>query len=68
MLDQYGDAGLYQQAQVFAQWGRKDDALATLARAFEMRDPGVLWALNDPLLDPLRGEPQLDQLLLPVTT
>lgn len=64
MLAQYGDASLYQQAQVLAQWGDSAQALATLARAFEVRDPGVLFAPNDPLLDPLRGEPELDRLLL----
>lgn len=64
MLDQYGDAGLYQQAQVLAQWGESESALAALARAFEVRDPGVLFAPNDPLLDPLRGEAELDRLLL----
>ncbi|MHA7820024.1 MAG: TIR domain-containing protein [Erythrobacter sp.] len=64
MIDQYGDAGLYQQAQVHAQWGDSEQALATLARAFEVRDPGVLFAPNDPLLDPLRGEAELERLLL----
>jgi hypothetical protein len=28
-----------------------------------MRDPGMLWMPNDPLLDPLRGEPAFKNLL-----
>lgn len=68
ILEEYGDASLYQQAQVHAQWGEPDLALTTLARAFETRDPGVLFAPNDPLLDPIRDRPELDRLLLPLTT
>lgn len=68
LLAQYGDAGLYQQVQVLAQWGDDEAALATLERAFETRDPGVLFAPNDPLLDPLSGESEFDRLLLPLTT
>lgn len=64
LLDDYGDTGLYQQAQVLAQWGETQRALDVLRRAFEEGDPGVLLTTNDPLLDPLRGEPQLDRLLL----
>lgn len=64
MLDEYGDASLYQQALVHAQWGDSASALAVLERAFEVRDPGVLFAPNDPLLDPLRGTDRFEQLLL----
>lgn len=64
LLTQFGDTGLYQQAQVLAQWGQKERALAVLTRAFDEGDPGVLLATNDVLLDPLRGEPALDRLLL----
>lgn len=65
MIDEYGDACLYQQAQVHAQWGDKASALPALARAFETGDPGVLFAPNDPLLDPIRAEPSFDQLISP---
>lgn len=60
---EYGDSR-YQRAQVHAQRGELDQAMALLGRAFNALDPGVLWALNDPLLDPLRGEPALADLLL----
>ena len=68
IVKEYGDASLYQQAQIHAQWGDSAQALALLRRALEEGDPGMLWAPNDPLLDPVRGEPSLDQLLLPLTS
>ncbi|AWW75611.1 hypothetical protein CD351_14330 [Erythrobacter sp. KY5] len=64
LLADYGDTGLYQQAQVLAQWGENERALEVLTRAFDAGDPGVLLTTNDPLLDPLRTEPGLDRLLL----
>jgi TolB-like protein/Tfp pilus assembly protein PilF len=50
----YGDITYYQQAQVFAQWGRIDDALACLEKAVASSDAGVVRSRNDPLLDPIR--------------
>lgn len=64
LLAKYGESGLYQQAQVLAQWGETDRALVMLRRAFDEGDPGILLATNDPLLGPLRGEPEMDRLLL----
>jgi len=63
ILADYGDAALYQQAQVKAQQGDKAAALALLDRAVGEGDPGLLWAPRDPLLDPLRGEPAFGELL-----
>ena len=60
----YGDAALYQQAQVRAQQGGDPAAtLALLDRAVAAGDPGLLWAPRDPLLDPLRGEVRFKDLL-----
>ena len=64
MISEYGDASLYQQAQVRAQLGEKAEALMLLERAFAARDPGVLFTRNDPLLDPLHREPAFENLLL----
>jgi TolB-like protein len=64
IIADYGDAALYQQAQVRAQRGETAAALALLERAFAGKDPGLLFARNDPLLDPLRGEKALADLLL----
>jgi TolB-like protein len=63
LLAEYGDAALYQQAQVLAQRGQKTEALARLEDAYAKRDPGMLFAPNDPLLDPLRGEARFEELL-----
>ena len=46
----------YQEAQVHAQWGDKEEALEALERAVDVVDQGVLWAKTDPLLIPLRGD------------
>lgn len=50
----YGDITYYQQAQVLAQWGRTDEALACLEKAVASSDAGVVRSKNDPLLDPIR--------------
>jgi TolB-like protein len=63
LIAQYGDASLYQQAQILAQRGAADEALARLEGAYAARDPGLLWLPNDPLLDPLRAEPRFKDLL-----
>ncbi len=64
LIRDYGDASLYQQAQINAQRGTVAPALAALDAAFAKRDSGVLWAPNDPLLDPLRGEQRFKDLLI----
>jgi hypothetical protein len=65
-LQATGDRVLYQQAQVAAQSGRTAPALEALERARSLGDSGLIYARNDPFLDPLRGEPRflalLDQL------
>ena len=62
LLEEYGDAGLYQQAQIRAQWGQSSDAIDLLSRALEASDPGILFLPNDPILDPLRGDPDFEAL------
>ena len=64
IIADHGDAALYQQAQVRAQRGEIAAALELLRQALAKRDPGLLFARNDPLLDPLRGEAALADLLL----
>lgn len=64
LLADHGDAALYQLAQVRAQRGETATALDLLGQALAKRDPGLLFARNDPLLDPLRGEGALADLLL----
>jgi Flp pilus assembly protein TadD len=63
LVAELGDSALYQQAQVLAQWGDLAGALKLLQRAREVGDSGLLIALADPLLDPLRKEPAFLNLL-----
>jgi TolB-like protein/Tfp pilus assembly protein PilF len=59
----FGEGGLYQQAEVLAQWGRTDAALTTLERALAVHDSGLVLAGHDPMLDPLRKEPRFAAIL-----
>lgn len=58
MKMEYGDNSLYQQAQVMAQWGKNDAAIAALVKAKAAGDSGLVQLRNDPLLDPLRDNPE----------
>ena len=58
-----GDAAMYQQAEVLAQWGRTDEALARLQRAREIGDSGLSYVATDPLLDPIAKDPRFLRLI-----
>lgn len=53
-----GDAALYQQAQVLAQWGRNDDAMDRLEKARAVGDSGLIALVTDPFLAPLASDPR----------
>lgn len=55
LISEYGDAGLYQQAQVMAQWNRPDESISLLTRAKALGDVGLIYLGIDPLLAPLRS-------------
>ena len=58
-----GDAALYQQAQVMAQWGQADRAIAMLNKARGVGDSGLTAIATDPLLDPLAHDPRYRALV-----
>ena len=58
-----GDNGLYQQAQVLAQWGQTEEALAALDKAAASGDSGLVYLLSDPFLEPLKNQPRFKALL-----
>jgi TolB-like protein/Tfp pilus assembly protein PilF len=63
LVSKEGDRVLYQQAQILAQWGRLEEAMACLERAFGNGDSGLIYARNDPFLDPLGSDPRFTHLL-----
>lgn len=58
LVSEVGDAAMYQQAEVMAQWGRTDEALRRLDRARAIGDSGVSLVATDPLLDPIAKDPR----------
>ena len=63
LVSEVGDAAMYQQAEVMAQWGRADDALARLERARVIGDSGLSYVATDPLLDPIAKDPRFSRFV-----
>lgn len=63
LVADFGATSKYQQAQVLAQWGQGAQALQRLGEAVAARDPGLLLAQTDAMLDPIRTQPEFSQLL-----
>lgn len=63
LINDYADAGLYQQGQILAQWGRGDEAMKVLGRAYEAGDSGLTYAFIDPTLAPVRDREDFQQLI-----
>jgi TolB-like protein/Flp pilus assembly protein TadD len=63
LVTDLGDSAVYQQAEVLAQWGRTDEAIARLERARVVGDSGLIYMVTDPLLDPIRRQPKFALLL-----
>jgi len=58
LVSEAGDAAMYQQAEVMAQWGQTDEAIAKLQRARAIGDSGLSLVATDPLLDPISKDPR----------
>lgn len=63
LRSELGDSALYQQAEVLAQWGRADNALAALEKGHRIGDSGMIYVATDPLLDPLRSQPRFINII-----
>lgn len=63
LVSEVGDAAMYQQAEVLAQWGQADAAMAKLQRAREIGDSGLTMAATDPMLDPIARDPRFMRLI-----
>ncbi len=55
LIAEYGDKSHYQYAQVYAQWGDPEKALASLQAARDLRDGGLMLLYADPMLAQLRS-------------
>lgn len=58
-----GDNGLYQQAQILAQWNKPDQALDVLDKCVAEQDSGLVYLFSDPFLAPLHAQPRYKLLL-----
>jgi tetratricopeptide (TPR) repeat protein len=58
----FGETANYQYAEIYAQRGDKDRALAALDHAWAIRDPGLTNLKIDVFVDPLRNEPRFAAL------
>jgi len=58
-----GDAAHYQYADIHAQRGEKDEAFASLDRAWTFHDPGLAYMKSDRWLSPIRSDPRYSALL-----
>lgn len=58
MEKRYGDAAHYQYAEIHAQLGNADQAIAELELALATRDPGMAAIRVDAFLDPVRRDPR----------
>lgn len=63
LIADHGDNSLYQQAEIYAQWGDRDRAIAALKQARTLNDAGLMYMRNDPFLDPIRKDPEFQRLL-----
>jgi TolB-like protein/Flp pilus assembly protein TadD len=57
-----GDAAAYQYATIYAQWGNTSKAFEWLDIAMRLRDPGLSFLKDDPLVNPLRNEPRFQAI------
>jgi TolB-like protein/Flp pilus assembly protein TadD len=57
-----GDDAAYLYADIYAQWGRLDDALHWLETAYRLHDDGLIDLKWDTFLNPIRGTPRFAAL------
>jgi tetratricopeptide (TPR) repeat protein len=55
----YADTAKYQEAEIYAQLGDKDQAIKALEAAWSLRDSGLAAIQVDPFLDPIRKDPRI---------
>jgi TolB-like protein/class 3 adenylate cyclase/Tfp pilus assembly protein PilF len=63
LIARFGWTAAYQVAEAYAYRGQADEAFEWLDRAYEQRDPGIVYLLSDILLRSLRGDPRWTPLI-----
>jgi len=63
MVTEHGTNSLYQQAQIYAQWGDAPKSIKALQDARAAGDSGLIQMYYDPLLNPVRNDPEFSRLL-----
>lgn len=63
LIAENGTNSLYQQAQVHAQWGDVAKSIKALLDARTAGDSGLIQMYYDPMLIPVRNEPEFSRLL-----
>ncbi|MEL6860023.1 MAG: TIR domain-containing protein [Pseudomonadota bacterium] len=63
LISEYGEAGLYQQAQILAQAKDLEACQSVLERAYELKDTGLTMVKMDPAMAPMRETPRFKELL-----
>lgn len=64
LKDEYGDDASVQIAAVYAVWGDVDATMAALERAYEVRDPGLVYMKRrTKTLDLVQDDPRFQELL-----
>jgi len=64
LMDTYGDDVSWQVANVYANWGDKDETIAALERGYAARDPGLVFIQEVTIMtELLAGDPRYEDLL-----
>jgi len=58
LIDTFRDDVSWQVANVYASWGDADQAFAALNRAYEARDPGLVFIQESKWFDPYHDDPR----------
>jgi TolB-like protein/class 3 adenylate cyclase/Tfp pilus assembly protein PilF len=58
MIDQFGWTAAYQVAEAYAYRNDVEKAFEWLERAYQQRDPGVVYAATDPMLRAMHADPR----------
>ena len=63
LISDVGDAAMYQQAEVMAQWGNRMRRWRSSQRARVIGDSGLTMIATDPLLDPIASDQRFTRLV-----